>query len=386
MTRRDEAEDAGRSHGWLAGAAAWTAILIASAVAVWQQEGFVVQEAAFLGSVLLFGALFTVLAGPWEPIGTRRAPLAWVAATVACATAATLLAPEIGVVPVLFILSAAVAAEVLSRPALAALVAGQTLVTALAAAMAWHDTTAVVTQALAMGGFQVFAAAMTATVVRERRLRRRLAEANAELRATRALLAEGSQLAERARIARELHDLVGHHLTALTLHLEVAGHLADDRTKEHVERSRAIAKLLIADVRSVVTDLRRPVAVDVAQVLAQLVTDLPRPVVHLEVGPTSVIDDLDVAQVVVRLVQEAVTNAIRHGDADNVWVRVRLDDGVVAVHAHDDGRGADRVAIGNGLRGMHERLAGVGGRLDLTTAPGAGFTLEARIPRAAATT
>jgi signal transduction histidine kinase len=384
MMRRAATDRIGRAAhlGWLAGVAAWAAILLQAAVAVWQREEPGLPEAALLGAVLLFGALFTVLAGPWEPLGTRRAPLLWIGATVACAVAAPLLAPEIGLLPVLFVLSAAVASEVLAPLATAALIVAQTVIAALAATLAGADGLAIATQAAAIAGFQVFAAAITLAFMTERQVRRRLAEANAELHATRALLAEGSQLAERARIARELHDLVGHHLTALSLHLEVATHLADDRTRDHVERSRAIAKLLIADVRSVVTDLRRPIAVDVAAVLGQLVVDLPRPRVHLDVAPGTIIEDLDVAHVVVRCVQEAITNAIRHGDADNVWVSVRVGDGAVDVRARDDGRGAAVLAVGNGLRGMRERLDGVGGGLEVTTAPGAGFSLHARVPRA----
>ena len=67
---------------------------------------------------------------------------------------------------------------------------------------------------------------------------------NAELRATRALLAESSRLGERMRISRELHDLVGHHLTALSLNLEVASHLVSGQAQEHVRQAQSVARLL----------------------------------------------------------------------------------------------------------------------------------------------
>ena len=77
---------------------------------------------------------------------------------------------------------------------------------------------------------------VTALVARQqaeaREEQRRL---NAELRATRALLAESARVNERTRISRELHDLLGHHLTALSLNLEVAGHLSEGRAQEHVQ-------------------------------------------------------------------------------------------------------------------------------------------------------
>ena len=79
---------------------------------------------------------------------------------------------------------------------------------------------------------------------------------NAELRATRALLAESSRLGERMRISRELHDLVGHHLTALSLNLEVASHLVSGQAQEHVRQAQSVARLLLSDVREVVSQLR----------------------------------------------------------------------------------------------------------------------------------
>ena len=63
--------------------------------------------------------------------------------------------------------------------------------------------------------------------------------------ATRALLADSARVNERTRISRELHDLLGHHLTALSLNLEVAGHLSEGRAKEHVQQAHTLALSLI---------------------------------------------------------------------------------------------------------------------------------------------
>src|SRR5690606_35509497 len=78
---------------------------------------------------------------------------------------------------------------------------------------------------------------------------------NAELRATRALLAESVRVNERTRISRELHDLLGHHLTALSLNLEIASHLADGAAREHVGQAQTLAELLLSDVREAVSQL-----------------------------------------------------------------------------------------------------------------------------------
>ena len=109
--------------------------------------------------------------------------------------------------------------------------------------------------------------AFTASVVGMHNIRARdeLRKVNSELRATQALLAENTRIAERVRIARELHDLVGHHLTALTLNLEVVTHLVDGKSLEHVQQAHALAKLLLADVREVVSDMRDDDKVNLAE-------------------------------------------------------------------------------------------------------------------------
>jgi signal transduction histidine kinase len=377
---RNASVAAAQPLAWLAGVVAWSAVLVPSVIVVFRRSAPGPDEAAYLGAVLLFGAIFVVLAGPWRSPAVGRAPSAWVGAAVASAAAAVMLAHEVGLAAILFILSTALAAHHLSPQLTYGVVAFQTLTTAIAATLATTDLLVIGVQTTAIAAFQLFAATTTTTMIAERRLRRRLGEANAELRATRALLRETSKLAERARISRELHDLVGHHLTALNLHLEVASHLAEGRAVEPVARARAIAKLLLADVRGVVSDLRATGDVDVRGVLTELVTDLPRPRVHVEVDRRIVLDDPERAQVVVRCVQEAITNTIRHSDADNLWVTLRLVGDAVEVVARDDGRGADDLVVGHGLEGMRERVDAVGGRLDLTTAAGAGFSVRAHIP------
>jgi signal transduction histidine kinase len=203
---------------------------------------------------------------------------------------------------------------------------------------------------------------------------------NSELRATRTLLTESSRIGERMRISRELHDLVGHHLTALSLNLEVASHLVSGNAQEHVRQAQSVAKLLLSDVREVVSQLREDDAIDLTEALKTLVEGVPGLSIHLQLPPRFAVDDPRRAQVLLRCAQEIITNALRHANARNLWLRFERDGGELAVHARDDGRGAGELHQGNGLTGMRERLAQIGGRLNITTSRNSGFALDAWLP------
>jgi len=229
-------------------------------------------------------------------------------------------------------------------------------------------------------GISLFAFMSGVVALRQNMARDALRKVNSELRATQALLAENTRVAERVRIARELHDLVGHHLTALTLNLEVATHLVEGKALEHVQQAHSLAKLLLADVREVVNDMREQDKVDLAAALRTLVSGVPEPRIHLELPSELSMTDPRRAQVLLRCTQEVITNSVRHARAKNLWISLVQDVDGVALTARDDGRGVDSVKAGNGLNGMSERLRQLGGNLKIETSQGAGFTLHAWVP------
>ena len=239
-----------------------------------------------------------------------------------------------------------------------------------------------VTYGSAFGGFQFFALGSAALVERERRAREALARVNVELQATRALMVEHERVAERLRIARDLHDTVGHHLTALSLQLEVASRLTDGKATEHVTQAHALARLLLADVRDVVGQLRESSRFDLVRAVRALADqscgDLH---IHLDAPSVISIDDDAQAQTILRCLQEIVTNARRHAKAHNLWLTITSDAVGIAVHGRDDGRGAAMVSYGHGLTGMRERFEALSGRLELTTTIGGGFEVHGSMPR-----
>ncbi|HEY8328491.1 MAG TPA: sensor histidine kinase [Rhodanobacter sp.] len=249
------------------------------------------------------------------------------------------------------------------------------------AAFPEYSITLALLQASIYMGFSAlgFVASLIASQQTEaREVQRRL---NSELRATRALLAESSRIAERMRIARDLHDLIGHHLTALSLNLEVASHLTNEAAGAHVRKAQSTAKLLLADVREVVSELRQDDAIDLTQALRSLTEGVPGLSVHVIMPPRFSVEDPRRAQVLLRCAQEIITNTAKHAGARNLWLNFAYaEENLLGLHARDDGRGAENVEPGNGLSGMRERLAEFGGSVTLDTGLSQGFALTVRLP------
>jgi signal transduction histidine kinase len=190
--------------------------------------------------------------------------------------------------------------------------------------------------------------------------------------------ADRSRVAERLRIAQELHDALGHHLTALTLNLEAALQRTEGEAKRDVQKAQTMARRLLADVRSIVAEESDPF--DLAATLETIVAGVPQPRVHLDVDGALHIDDPERAHIVLRCVQEIVTNAVRHSGAGNLWIAIERDGGGFRIRARDDGRGSEARAEGFGLRGMRERIERIGGELRIDTQPGSGFAVVAVLP------
>lgn len=305
---------------------------------------------------------------------------ALLAVLVATGIAAFLGSSDLGWTSVLLVVTAATAAFVLPLRGVAAVVTLQSATISIGALLQGLPITQVVISTLVYASFQGFAVLLVVGQQREVAARAELEVTHAELRAATALLATSTRDAERLRIARELHDLVGHQLTALALELEVTAHLAHGPVSEHAVRARAIAKDLLGDVRDAVGDLRAP-GVGLAETLHAIVDPLPSLEVHLNVDQQAPLAQ-ERAVAVVRCVQEVVTNTLRHAGADRLWIEVVVAADGVRIDAYDDGVGVRRIQPGHGLTGMRERVEQLGGRLDLDGGAGRGFRVGAWVPAA----
>lgn len=243
------------------------------------------------------------------------------------------------------------------------------------------DWPAAILQSMVYAGFCAFSFVAGLIAKQQSQAREEQRRLNAELHATRALLAESVRVNERTRIARELHDLLGHHLTALSLNLEVAGHLSEGPAAGHVKQAHTLARLLLTDVREAVSQMREEgAAVRIAAALEPLAQNVPGLAVALDVPETLMVEDAGRAHVLLRSVQEIITNAVRHAGASRLDIRLWQAGDSLHLQAHDDGRGTSALAPGNGLRGLAERLHQYGGRVKVETAAGAGFAIGLELP------
>ena len=334
---------------------------------------------AWAASFLLFGLAFRLATRPGREDSDRPGTVALVAGQTAAVLSLLALPTCFGLEAALLVLVALELGGLVSRRTAALWIAAQSA--GLGAIMwvqwGWHWAVVLV---FAYLSFQLVADAAARLFARESAARQRVTAANAELEATRELLAQSTRIAERARIARDLHDVLGHHLTALSLNLEVATHLVEGDARARVETAQSVTRLLLGDVRAIVGELRQDRGLDLSAALRKLAEGIPRLRIHVDVEPGFRLEDAAAGEVVLRCAQEVVTNALRHAHAENLWLAVSRNAGGIEIRARDDGRGASDVRVGGGLSGMRHRFEQRGGGFSVETAPGRGFSLTAVLP------
>jgi signal transduction histidine kinase len=223
---------------------------------------------------------------------------------------------------------------------------------------------------------------LTNAVLEERHVREESELHVARLAGTRHLLGQAVAEAERARLARDLHDEMGHHLVALNLRLQLLERAASlSEGREHLEQARSLAGLLFSDLRNTVAGLREPSSLDLRAAIEALAAHLPGLEVALDMGLEQGALTMLEAECLLRCIQEAMTNALKHGQATRIRVALGEDEDGLLLEVRDNGRAANTPLQGGlGLRGLQERLQDIAGRL-WTERDAAGFTLYAQIPR-----
>lgn len=340
---------------------------------------------ALVRALMLLGALLGLLAfaaGTWRAM--RRPPprspgrLVAVLGAIAIGCDANLV----------YVLAALIAFALPLRRALAcsialALLSGAVQLLLVAAPLAGNDYRFGISTLLVglQCALQAVITALACAAVRERHGRLALAVAHAELLATQALLADTVRGSERRRIARDMHDVLGHHLTALKLHLDLAMRQPGVPVSAPLRTAGDVASSLLAEIRLLVSRERSDSPIDLRGALELLCARIPAPRIALDMDPAIAIDSPASAHAVFCCIQEAVSNTVRHAHAATMTIRLACDAaGDVVIDIADDGRGSAGAPHGNGLRGIAERLAQFGGDLLAGDRQPAGFALRLRLP------
>jgi signal transduction histidine kinase len=214
-----------------------------------------------------------------------------------------------------------------------------------------------------LAGFQAFALAAGRMVAAEAAARREAATALAAMAAMQTVAGTNERLAERVRIARDLHDSIGHHLASLALHLDLARRQDASAARTTLATAHAVCRVLLAELRDVLADVRATDAAEFATAIEDLVARVPSLPIALELQPMPAGLDAELAQLALRCVQEAVTNVLRHAEASRLQLQVLAASEGLQVIARDDGRGIGAWRPGGGLLGLQARLQQIGGLL-----------------------
>ena len=338
-TGRDGVPGPWARWGW-AMAVVWLGFLFFPVVGVWESDAPAAAKAATIAAIAVFAVLY-VLGFSVVP---ERLALAVLAAMALCmvATVPVLGIDALGMTPYLGAFSA------LQVPA-----------------PAWKWTTPVtaaipVLSLLGNDDFPAFFFILVWPIIGGCTIVRVLTEAEMRAGETRSSLA---LVAERERVARDVHDVLGHSLTALSVKAELAARLIDvdpDRARAELESIQSTARQALAEVRATVGGLR-------AGNLEAELAAAPRVLADAGVRTTTIGDLADTdprhRALLAWVLREAVTNVVRHARARSVVIEL----GPRGLSVTDDGEGPSGVE-GNGLRGMRERVSGVGGTLGVTAA------------------
>jgi signal transduction histidine kinase len=257
-----------------------------------------------------------------------------------------------------------------------------------------HPASVVFQAGAAFATSGVFVVVFSRLMRRERIARTNVERLVSELEAANARLREYATQAEdlattkeRNRVAREIHDSLGHFLTVVHVQLEAARtHLdsAPQLSRECLSRARRLTEEGLADVRRSVALLRtspmeaRPLRQGVSELVGEFRTSGVEGDLVVSGSPRPLAQAVEFA--LYRATQEALTNVRRHARASRVAIELTYEAALVRLSIRDDGVGATETDGGFGLLGLRERVQLVGGAVEVRTGAGQGFAIEVRVP------
>jgi signal transduction histidine kinase len=238
---------------------------------------------------------------------------------------------------------------------------------------------------LVLIAFQGYAVSIIASRVEVDRARGELARSNAELVSMQSFVAETVRDRERLRIARDLHDVTGHKLTALKINLQIMQQRVKDNAelRDFVDRSAQIADDLLSDTRIIVRQISGSEGLALNESLQKLATLLPEGMITVELEEDLRVQSGEVARLLLRAGQEGVSNALRHGGATRIQLSLRKIADRFVLRILDNGRGLRGKPAGFGRSQLAARVKDLNGEyrlIDHAATGGSGCELEITLP------
>lgn len=212
--------------------------------------------------------------------------------------------------------------------------------------------------------------------------------ANIQMKDYAATLEENTKMKERNRLAREIHDILGHSLTSITTGMEACVEILGvdpELARKQLEKLLALSRKGLVDVRRSVKELKvdRIAKSEFTQAIRDLVDDINEctPVdVNLKITGTRLKLKEDEEQILYRIIQESITNAIKHGKPEHINLSVDFIAHELSISVEDDGVGCEKIEEGFGLAHIREWLEMLNGTMECRSAKGEGFKLWVSIP------
>jgi signal transduction histidine kinase len=232
----------------------------------------------------------------------------------------------------------------------------------------------------------VFVAVFTLITVNEQKMRRELANANDRLREYTRKLEETAILQERNRMAREIHDGLGHYLTSINIQLKAAQAVLRqdvDAAREAMNKAEYLTQEALNDVRQSVSALRsdQPAIGRMSDAIQSLIPiDSPGLEVSYSVEGEETELPPSVKWMIYRATQELLTNIQKHAEATQVDIHLKFNPDSLQLTVADNGQGAESLQGGFGLTGVRERVQILGGVMNVNTSPGRGFSAQIDVP------
>lgn len=223
-------------------------------------------------------------------------------------------------------------------------------------------------------------------VLRELLEAQKLKNKTAELKVAQGRLAERSRRDERRKIRQDLHDKMGHELAAMNINLQLLEHKFLNRSAEETStlmQAQDSCQRLFSTLGTVVGELRKQTNAQFYDQLEQMIANVPSLKITLECEASLKIQNDIIADNLLCCIQEGLTNILKHSQAKKAWITIQYENEELNVTIRDNGKTVTQIKAGNGLTGLQNRMATIGGTAKAQLIEQGGFQVVLNLPREA---